>query len=312
MAEAQALLASVLGTSLVHELRIYDSYIFVTADHPTDSSLQRDYSWNLEGVTRGLVDTPNLVTLGLGGMATFALSELDLTKLPAIKAAAIEAFASPDAAITAIDADKPTDRASGDLRVLWEVEFRQGNGEEGEVLLDTDGNVVEVHLPDSRMPAVGPWLAPATLVDTLQRIEKAFGPDTRIFSISINDEQGSIELEDPLAPGEVAQFLIDEREVQRFGTGSFFADLADEHVFTMQDLAPLTEAKLAELSERTLQRINMPDAEIYRYTISRQALIMDPSDNRLMIEVRAGKDSGNEGGWLTFLLDGTQTDELLP
>jgi hypothetical protein len=58
--------------------------------------------------------------------------------------------------------------------------------------------------------------------------------------------------------------------------------------------------------------MNREDYAIFRFTISRQALIMDQSDNRLMIEVRAGKDQGNEGGWLTFLLDGTQTDELLP
>ncbi|MEO7221848.1 MAG: hypothetical protein ABIY37_05195, partial [Devosia sp.] len=232
MAEAQATLAGVLGSSRVHSVRLYQNYIFVTADHPTDSGLQRDYAWRLGGVTRGLVDTPNLVNLGMGRIVSFPFSEVDLTKLPLIKAAAHEAFGSPDAVITGMAAEKSTDRALGELMVLWEVEFRQANGEEGDVLLDAEGNVVEVHLPESRLPEVGPWLAPATVIDTLRRIGETFGPDAKISEISINDTQASIDIEDPQAPGEVAHFLMDAREVSRFGMGSFFASLEASNVFT--------------------------------------------------------------------------------
>ena len=65
---------------------------------------------------------------------------------PRVKAAAREAFATPDAVITGIEATKPTDRAMAELKVLWEVEFREANGEEGAVWLDAQGNVVEVKL----------------------------------------------------------------------------------------------------------------------------------------------------------------------
>ncbi len=51
--------------------------------------------------------------------------------LPKIKAAAREAFGAPDALITAMEASKPLDRASADLKVLWEVEFRQANWRRG-------------------------------------------------------------------------------------------------------------------------------------------------------------------------------------
>ena len=244
MAEAQATLAGVLGPSRVHAVRLYQDYIFVTADHPTDSGLQRDYSWRLGGVTRGLVDTPNLVTLGMGRIVSFPFSEVDLTKLPRIKAAARTAFGAPDAVITGIEAEKSTDVALSELKVLWEVEFRQANGEEGEVLLDAEGNVVEVHLPESRLPEVGPWLAPATVIDTLRRIGETFGPDAKISEISINDTQASIDIEDPQAPGEVAHFLMDAREVSRFGAGSFFASLDPSNVFTPSDLARLTSEQL--------------------------------------------------------------------
>ena len=133
MAEAQAALEGVLGSSAVHEVRLYTDYVMVTADHPTDSELQRDYIWRLGGVTRGLMDTPNLVNLGMGGVVAFPFSEVDLTRLPQIKAAAREAFESPEAAIIAMSASKPTDIAIGELKVLWEVAFRDPSGEEGDV-----------------------------------------------------------------------------------------------------------------------------------------------------------------------------------
>lgn len=313
MDEAQALLAGVLGASRVHEVRVYPSYVFVTADHPTDSSLQRDYSWNLEGVTRGIVDTPNLVTLGMGDIATFPFAEIDLTALPKIKAAAREAFASTDAVITAMEASKPLDRASADLKVLWEVEFRQANGEEGEVWLDLAGNVVEVKLPESRLPEAGPWLAPATVIDTLKRIGETFGPDAKLSEITINDTQASIDIEDPQAPGEVAHFLMDAREVTRFGSGSFFASLEPANVFTPADLGGLTVERLTDMVDRTVERLKMDKGEVFRFTFSRHALIMDPTDNRLMVEIRYGQEQGSgDAGWMTFLLDGTQTDELVP
>lgn len=313
MAEAQAALAGVLGSSPVHEVRLYQDYIFVTADHPSDSDLQRDYAWRLGGVTRGLVDTPNMIKLGMGGIVSFPFDEVDLTKLPKIKAAAREAFGAPDAVITGMSAEKSTDVAIGELKVLWEVEFREANGEAGSVLLDSAGNVVKVNLPESRLPEAGPWLAPATITDTLRRISETFGPDAKLSEISINDTQASIDIEDPQAPGEVAHFLMDAREVSRFGMGSFFASLDPGNVFTPADLSGLTTAQLEDMVRRTEERLKMKDGAVFRYTFSRHALIMDPSDNRLMVEIRYGQQQGSgDAGWMTFLLDGTQTDELVP
>jgi hypothetical protein len=313
MQEAQDALAAVIGASRVHTVRLYQDYVFVTADHPTDSGLERDYSWKLGGVTRGLVDTPNLINLGMGGIVSFPFNEVDLTALPKIKAAAREAFGAPDAVITGMAAEKSTDTALSDLKVLWEVEFRQANGEEGDVILDTDGNVVEVHLPESRLPEVGPWLAPATVIDTLKRIGETFGPDAKISEISINDTQASIDVEDPQAPGEIAQFLMDARGIDRFGTASFFASIDEGKYFTPADIAGLTTAQLEDMVARTTKRLEMKGGEVFRYTFSRHALIMDETDNRLMVEIRYGEQEiGGDAGWMTFLLDGTRTDELVP
>lgn len=313
MAEAQAALGAAIGGAGVHEVRIYEGYVFVTANHPTDSGLARDYSWNLEGVRHGLIDTPNLLTLGMGNRAAFQWSDVDLTALPVIRAAAREAFGAADATLLAIGASKPLDRASGELRVLWEVEFRQANGDEGEVWLDTTGLVVEVKLPESRLPPVGPWLAPETVIDTISRISETFGPDAKLSELLISDTQGSMDIEDPQRPGQLAQFLVDAREITRFGSASYFASLEPGNVFTPGDLAGLSVEQLADMVRRTEERLKMPRGAVFRFTFSRHALIMDPSDNRLMVEIRYGQANGSgDAGWMTFLLDGTQTDELVP
>lgn len=313
MAEAQAGLAGVIGASRVHGVQINSDNVHVTADHPTDSGLARDYTWRLGGITRGFVDMPNTITLGIGGVVSFPFSEVDLTALPKVKAAAHAAFDSPGAVIIGMEAEKSTERAESELRVLWEVEFRQANGEEGEVFLDTQGNVVEVKLPPSRLPEVGPWLAPATVIDTIRRLGETFGPDAKLSEISINDTQASIDIEDPTAPGEVAHFLMDAREVTRFGSGSFFASLDPANVFTPADLAGLTVEQLEDMVRRTEEKLKMDGGAVFRFTFSRHALIMDQSDNRLMVEIRYGQEQGSgDAGWMTFLLDGTQTDELVP
>jgi hypothetical protein len=160
---------------------------------------------------------------------------------------------------------------------------------------------------------VGPWLAPATVIDTLRRISDTFSPDAKLSEIMINDTQASIDIEDPQAPGEVAHFLMDAREVTRFGSGSFFASLEPGNVFTPGDLSGLTVEQLTEMVERTVDKLKMDGGEVFRFTFSRHALIMDPSDNRLMVEIRYGQEQGSgPSGWMTFLLDGTQTDELVP
>lgn len=313
MSDAQAALGAAIGQSTVFSVRVLEGDVYVAANHPDDAGLMREYYWNLEGVRRGMMDLPNLFTLGIGSKAAFQWDEIDLTTLPKIKEAAREAYAAPDATIIAIEASKPLDRALGELRVLWQVDFREANRETGTVWVDTEGKVVEVKLPESRLPPAGPWLAPETVIDTILRISETFGADAKLSELLINDTQAALDIEDPRQPGALAQYLMDAREVTKFGSPSYFASLDPDNVFTPGDLAGLTVEQLADMVRRTEERLNMPEGAVFRFTFSRHALIMDPSDNRLMVEIRYGVEQGSgDAGWMTFLLDGTQTDELVP
>ena len=81
----------------------------------------------------------------------------------------------------------------------------------------------------------------------------------------------------------------------------------------MAETQGMQPEQLADMVTRTEERLRMKGGAVFRYTFSRHALIMDESDNRLMVEIRYGVEQGSgDPGWLTFLLDGTQTDELVP
>ena len=315
MAEAQAALAAVVGTgAVVHELRVYDRYLYLEADHPTDPGQARSYSWDYSGVKRGIADTSNLLSMGFStlGYERFALAQLDLAALPKIKAAALEAFDSPGTKITYMRAQRTTDRP-GPPEVLWYVDLEQADGQEGEVVANTAGEILNVALPESRRAAAGPWNAPETLVATLAMVGRTFPPGTRFHEITLSSTGASAKIEDPQAPAQIADFIIDDGGASRFGFGPSPFDVFDEAtLFTIEDLAPLDAGRFAELSERTLARMQMDGLSAARFTISRTPFMFD-SRGETFIEIRAEKDDGWSGGRASYAIDdGEELDVVLP
>lgn len=308
MDEAQADIAAALAGRPLKELRVYDTYLYFTAD--TDTNTTRDYSWKLGGVRLGL-EMPAFPSFG--DTMPFAVSEFDLTRLPEVKRKALAAYDWPDARIGYIYAEKSTERAAAP-QLLWRVDIKQANGEDGYVLVDAAANVVEMVLPESRaIAAAGPWLAPETVAGTLARLGKEFGPQARFGEILINDTQGAVLVEDPQARGQMASFIIDPRRITRFGTPMpWEAEANPDKLFTLEQLAPLDAATLARLAGQAVETMNLPGAAVFRYTFSRGTMIMDPSDNRLLVEIRVGKDDGWTSGWVTYEIDGRVADTMLP
>ena len=88
--------------------------------------------------------------------------------------------------------------------------------------------------------------------------------------------------------------------------------LTDGRAFTLAELAPLTEERFADLSSRTLQRMKLDGAEVFRFTIWRRGIMVESKQGKPIIEVRAGKDQGWTSGWVVYELDGTEIDVVLP
>jgi len=314
MEQARDELLAVIGAGKsVHDVRVYNTYIFVVADHPSNPNQTRDYSWNLSGVKRGIVDAPSS-SVKMRGNAPFSLTELDFTRLPKVKAAARAALGMPDDKIAFIRAEKPTTGArQADVR--WEVEVAASNGERGVATVSPSGEVLSAVPPPSRRPAES-WLAPAMIVKTLERLKAEFGPTAKFHEIAIGDTQAHILVEDPQRPGTMASFLVNAAQIRRWGSPTMPYDARPDprRVFTLEELKPLTAERLAEFASRTIKRLKLDGTEVRRYTISRGGILSPPSPRGLpVVEVRAGdNDTHGRKGWVVFDLSGAETDVMMP
>lgn len=313
MADAQAAFADKLGDAMVHDITIDGDSVTLTADHPDDPERTTDYSWQGRKVQAG-ISMPNFSTLGMGDTKPFPLTDLPFDRLPQVKAAARDAMALPEAEITEIEGTMPTTRTSKKLIPLWEVHFTQPGGEAGSVFLTANGQVVDVIRPQSQQAELGPWLAPATVESTLARLAEEFGPNARYAEIFIDDTKAIVQMEDPQNPGKIAEIYVDADSMTRgesIMAGTPLGPTLDRP-FTMADLAALDADMLADLEQRTIERMGMEGMTVFRYTIGRSILFMTPEDDRLVIEVRAGLDDGWTSGRAAYTLDATEVDAVLP
>jgi hypothetical protein len=315
MADAQAQLSEAIGDLPVYEISIDRYGIIVYAGDPTVNDGLRQISWR-EGELTNYGNNMSSVLLGFSRTEPFSFSEVDITALPAIKSAALAAFDFPGARINSIDATKPTDRASKKRVVLWDIDVKQPDREEGEVLLTALGQIVNVKLPESRLASTTtePWIAPASVAALFTRLEKEFG-DARFAEITVNDEWAIVLVEDRENPGHLAEFRIDPQETRRSGSTiemppGMGASL--DRPFTLADIKVSSAEALADLEADTLARLELDGLKVHRYTISRSVLFMTPEDDRLVLEIRADLDDGWTGGRVTYDMSGEAVDVVTP
>ncbi|MCR6671949.1 hypothetical protein [Devosia ginsengisoli] len=315
MAAAQQALADEIGAALVHDITIDADSIFITADHAADPEQTTDYSWDGVSVRQG-ISMPNFTAMGMGDTEPFPLADLPFDRLPAVKRAAIAAFALPEAQITEIEGTMPTTRTSKKLIPLWEVHFARSGGETGSVLLTANAQVLDVISPASQQVEAGPWLAPATVAATLARLGAEFGPNARYAEILIDDSKALVQMEDPRNPGQLVEIYVTADSIRRqdsmmMGMANPFGPTLDR-AFTLSDIAALDPDRLADLEQRTIARMGMPGMSVFRYTISRSVLFMTPEDDRLVVEVRAELSDGWTGGRVAYDMAGNEVDVVTP
>ena len=313
MAKVQQALSREIGAALVHDITISTDDVAITADHPTDPEQTTDYYWDSQGVRTG-ISMPSFAAMGMGDTEPFPLADLPLDRLPAVKDAAIAAIALPEAQITEIEGSMPTTRTSKKLIPLWEVHFTQPGGETGSVFLTANAQVVDVVLPQGQQAELGPWLAPATVANTLARLGEEFGPNARYAEIFIDDSKALVQMEDPQNPGEIAEIYIDGDSMTRGESMMAGTPLGPtlDRPFTLADIAALDADMLADLERRTIERMGMEGMTVFRYTSSRSVLFMTPEDDRLVVEVRAGLDDGWTSGRAAYDMAGNEVDVVLP
>lgn len=317
--EAIADLRAVLGDARrIRGLTLYDKYISLDADHPTAPGRTLGYSWDLSGVKSMGIATP--LFPGTSDAASFVIGEVDLSALPRVRENAAKAWGNPGARLVYFMLNRDM-RATGAPELRWTVRFNDPNGEDGSVYTDAEGNVVSVDLPDSRRPKPE-WLSPENVVDTLARIDAEFQGNGRFTRIMFQNDQAQILAEDPRAPGQNADFIMDAQAMNRFGTPMpWEAEVRPQYAFSVKELAFFTPEMLKTLNERTYARLGTDPAKmpLSRYTFSVGQLLgpdgsyMVPSpDGKVTLEIRVESANRMDGGWVSYTWQGEEFDVMTP
>lgn len=267
---------------------------------------RQTFSWNLNGLTRtmGSIDT----SAYFGSDPVFSIWDADWTQMAALVEKARGGLKMGDAAVAEIELFRPKDQA-GTPRLEWKIVLEDQNREKGSASFDAKtGELMAALAPASRR---APFDArdPAQWPALLAKIESTFGADGSIAELLINESQVSIEAPDPQNPQQLAQFLLDDKGIRRFGTASPFA--AQNPRFTVAEIRDLTGEQMRALQEQTAKRLGLPPPKIVNITVGKAS--MDPSPRgTVTVEIRAEEAPFGRGGRVNWEIDGREIKAYLP
>jgi len=263
------------------------------------------YRWSLNGLQRGMGSLDSGAYFG--AEPAFAVGDVDWTMAAKLVAQAKDALQMPDGALDEIEIEKPKDEPVP--RTEWQITLKDASGEEGTARFDAkSGDVLGLKLPESRRK---PFDArdPALWPSLLAKIEQTFGADGSIAELLINESQISITAADPLNPKQLAQFLLGDEGVTRFGTASLFAE--ENPRFTVAEIRALTGEQMRKLIDATTARLGLPATLIDNITIGKASMDPSPQGN-VTIEIRAGEGPFKRSGRVNWEIDGREIKAYLP
>jgi hypothetical protein len=264
------------------------------------------YTWGVNGLVKviGRVDTSAVFG---NPDAPFAVDDVDWSVLPKLLDAARGALGMPDGRFTEAQVTKPTNSV-GAPKVLWRVEVEDANRERGKIFADVAGAIVRTEMPESRRVPVN-WLDPKAFADALAIIGQELGQTGRLAEISVGNDTVRITAVDPRKPQELAQFILKDGQIERFGMASPFDTSAPP--FTLSDLAGLTAERIRDLEARTAETLKLPLEKIVDVTLSRASLDPSPKGN-VTVEIRAEEAPFGRSGRVNYEIDGSVIKAYLP
>jgi hypothetical protein len=314
-AEAKAELSAVLGDAPVREVSVSKTGITVRTEHPEKKDYSQRFSWNLNGVSRDPIDSPEISQMmGKDDDVAFKIADVDFSVLAGLKPAALQAIKMDGGKITGIAAERLVTGVRAP-QLSWIVDIEDAKGERGKVIADARGTILEVILPESQRPKLD-WLAGSTVRATLDRIFERFPKGAKFRTILINDKQASVEGEDPLKPGEMASFIVDDAKIEPWGTPfpDEFLDMGagPPQRFTAEDMAGYDAATLDTLKQRAVERLAIKDGKVIRLTFERGNVFVASPRGNVLLEIRVDKPDGRSGGRVTYEPDRTELDVVMP
>jgi hypothetical protein len=270
MREAQEQLGALVGAdATIRRIVVSHKRISLQRDDAANPQAAGEVSWDLSGAMVSPFSSLNLGRTGTEFLG-FKLSELDFSRLPAVKANALAAFGTGGGVITDITARKALSvRGAGASEVLWHVQVQFPNtptsgigpfanaDELGLASVRVDGAVASFRLPKRLRPPID-WVSGKGLELTLGALREKLGPDIRIQSVSLGKYGARIDLEDPAAPGKSVVLKYDEGGLAP-DASSPPSHVRLEHAFTFARLEPAGIGGIAVIADEAYRRIGIAD-----------------------------------------------------
>ncbi len=227
----------------------------------------------------------------------FAVNEVDWSRLPELKKAALERLAIPGGNVDTIRLARPAVTGLAPKPVQWEISARADGGgtfyggEQGSVFFDArDGQVVRTVLPPSRRPAVN-LIEPAAIGRVLGALRENYGPRARFMSLEFSATRCAIRAPGLQDPTKIQDLSYDVDHFSGMPGGDatpYYKGWTDDWLFDLDELEKTVLPILGDLQKKAVERLGFPAGEkIERVTFYRHTPFY-PDNKKLLVEIRPG------------------------
>ncbi len=276
------------------------TYVWFDAPDPKNPRNSEQYSCNINGLFKsGLGSTPTIPRLGdepagSGDANLFSVDEVDWSRLPALKKAALETLAIPGGSVSSINLARPPARGVVAAKpVQWEIAVKGGNGgEEGTVYFDaSNGTVARTVLPPSRRVAID-FTEPEAIRRVLAALRENYGPRARFMKLLFYKNTCVIHAPGIREPAKIQQLSYDQDHfsaMPALDQTPFYGGFTDEWLFDLDEIEKAALPILADLKKRALERLGpAAGSKIERVTFYRHTPFY-PDNKKLLVEIRPDK-----------------------
>ncbi len=318
LADAQASFRSVVGARPeVYEVDVSRTTITMKAVTAGNPSATTAWFWDGGTFRKDFVDTPNFDLIRNNGNLPFSLDEIDLAKLPAVLKAARDKDPTGHPRIMIAKAIKER-VAVGSPRVLWEVQLVDARrqipllgedfAERTIMKLTPDAQVDSVMLPKSLRPKID-RLSPDQVLAALEKFRSSYGGKTRVFDLSINENQAALAMMSPNQPGMTFEVALREKLEETSPRSTNMLNLRS--AFTFDDLARLDKATIEGMLTKARAAVPFPGAKVHRIRIWSGEPFWRPTQGMPYFDIRVGVPPRFDvGGYVVFTADGKHIETV--
>lgn len=279
--------------------------------NPADSV---GYYWDINGIQKSTDIMPASVRQKMGegvrDEMLFSIDDVDWSRLPELRKAALEKAAVSGGHISSIDVDRPS--TQGDAKpVRWKFDIRAGLlGESSSVEFDAkSGALTRLNSPKSRQEVVN-YLEPDNARRAIAAIGRELNRAVGFVEIMLSREKTSATAPMKEKPDLIRQFFYTEKEgVSPFGDGipgnPFHPGFNKTWLFTVDEIDPVLPI-LADLEKKTLERLRVSEGKVERVTFFRHSEFY-PDNRKMLAEIRV-ENAQRESGRVVYDLAGAVID----